>query len=66
MPALLRITALVLLVVIVAWQLFIPHPAILKLAPFLLTAALVFGIVSGVIAAAVLNKLEAAPEAARA
>ena len=52
--------------VIVAWQLFIPHPAILKLAPFLLTAALVFGIVSGVIAAAVLNKLEAGPEAARA
>ncbi len=42
---------------VVAWQLFIPHPALLKLAPFLLTAALVFGIVSGVIAASVLNTL---------
>jgi heptaprenyl diphosphate synthase len=42
---------------VVAWQLFIPHPALLKLAPFLLTAALVFGMVSGVIAASVLNTL---------
>jgi heptaprenyl diphosphate synthase len=51
---------------LVAWQLFIPHPALLKLAPFLLTAALVFGIVSGVIAAIVLAKLDAEPETARA
>jgi heptaprenyl diphosphate synthase len=49
---------------LVAWQLFIPHPALLKLAPFLLTAALVFGIVSGVIAAIVLSRLDAEPEAA--
>jgi len=49
--------------VLLAWQLFIPHPALLKLAPFLLTAALVFGIVSGVIAAIVLQKLETGPEA---
>jgi heptaprenyl diphosphate synthase len=48
---------------VVAWQLFIPHPALLKLAPFLLTAALVFGIVSGVIAAFVLEKLGQAPGA---
>jgi heptaprenyl diphosphate synthase len=44
---------------IVAWQLFIPHPALLKLAPFLLTAGLVFGIVSGVIATIVLTRLDA-------
>ena len=50
---------------LVAWQVFIPHPALLKLAPFLLTAALVFGIVSGVIAATVLSRLEPGPEAAR-
>jgi len=50
---------------LVAWQLFIPHPALLTLAPFLLTAALVFGIVSGVIAAIVLAKLESGPEPAR-
>jgi len=46
---------------LVAWQLFIPHPALLKLAPFLLTAALVFGMVSGVIAAIVLSRLEPGP-----
>jgi heptaprenyl diphosphate synthase len=50
---------------LVAWQLFIPHPALLKLAPFLLTAGLVFGIVSGVIAAIVLTRLDAEPETAR-
>jgi heptaprenyl diphosphate synthase len=50
---------------LVAWQLFIPHPALLKLAPFLLTAALVFGIVSGVIAAIVLTRLEPGRAAAR-
>ena len=51
---------------LVAWQLFIPHPALLNLAPFLLTAALVFGMVSGVIAATVLAKLDSGPETARA
>lgn len=50
---------------LVAWRLFIPHPALLNLAPFLLTAALVFGIVSGVIAAIVLSRLAAEPDAAR-
>lgn len=50
---------------LVAWRLFIPHPALLKLAPFLLTAALVFGIVSGVIAAIVLSKLRSEPGAVR-
>lgn len=43
--------------VMVARWLFIPHDAILKLVPFLMTAALVFGIVSGVIAASVLERL---------
>jgi heptaprenyl diphosphate synthase len=37
----------------VAYLLFIPHPALLSLAPILLTAALVFGTVSGLIAASV-------------
>lgn len=50
---------------LVAWKLFIPHPALLNLAPFLLTAALVFGIVSGVIAAIVLTRLDARPETVR-
>ena len=50
----------------VARYVFIPHPAILALAPFLLTAALVFGIVSGVIAATVLVNLDRpASQAAR-
>ncbi|UCC15385.1 MAG: Gx transporter family protein [Gammaproteobacteria bacterium] len=35
----------------VAYSLFIPHPALLSLAPILLSAALVFGSVSGLIAA---------------
>ena len=49
-----------------ARALFIPHDAILKLVPFLMTAAVVFGIVSGVIAASVLEILERrAREAAR-
>ncbi len=51
---------------LVAWKLFIPHPALLNLAPFLLTAALVFGMVSGVIAATVLARLDSGPETARA
>lgn len=50
---------------LVAWQLFIPHPALLKLGPALLTAALAFGIVSGVIAAIVLTRLDGGPETAR-
>jgi heptaprenyl diphosphate synthase len=33
-----------------AWLLFIPHPALWRLFPVLITAALLFGIVSGIIA----------------
>ncbi|MGI9263658.1 MAG: Gx transporter family protein, partial [Gammaproteobacteria bacterium] len=43
--------------IIVAFLLFIPNPALFKLAPVLLTAALVFGTVSGVIASIVLDRL---------
>lgn len=43
--------------IIVAYLLFIPNPALFKLAPILLTAALVFGTVSGVIAGIVLDRL---------
>jgi len=35
-----------------AWLLFIPHPALWRLYPVLLTAALLFGILSGIIARA--------------
>lgn len=42
----------------VAYSLFIPHPAILNLAPLLLTAALVFGTVSGIIAASLIHVLD--------
>ena len=38
-----------------AWLLFIPHPALWRLFPILLTAALLFGIVSGIIARAMCN-----------
>lgn len=37
---------------ILAWLLFIPHPALWRLFPVLITAALLFGIVSGIIAGA--------------
>ncbi len=37
----------------VAYLVFIPHPAILSLTPILMTAALIFGSVSGLIAASV-------------
>ena len=42
----------------VAYLVFIPHPAILKLVPILLTAAMLFGIVSGLIAAHVIRLLD--------
>jgi heptaprenyl diphosphate synthase len=44
--------------IVVAYALFIPHAALLKLVPILLTAALLFGTVSGIIAAVVLDLLE--------
>jgi heptaprenyl diphosphate synthase len=40
---------------VLAWMLFIPHAALWRLFPVLLTAALLFGIVSGIIAGAVLT-----------
>ncbi|CAN5198410.1 hypothetical protein BH24PSE2_BH24PSE2_08690 [soil metagenome] len=43
--------------IVVAYGLFVQHPAILNLIPPLLTAALLFGVVSGTIAASVLGRL---------
>jgi heptaprenyl diphosphate synthase len=40
-----------------AWALFIPHPALLGLLPILLAAALLFGVLGGTIALAVLRRL---------
>ena len=48
----------------VAYLLFIPHPALLKLVPILLTAALLFGAVSGLIAANVMRLLDPPARAA--
>lgn len=45
----------------VAWQWFIPVPALLNLLPILLMVALFFGLVSGVIAAYVLRALPSVP-----
>ena len=42
-----------------AYSLFIPHDAILGLLPVLMTAALVFGVVSGVVAQHLLGKVKA-------
>ncbi len=42
---------------VVAWLLFIPHPGLWQLAPFLLAAALPLGIITGLVAAASLNHL---------
>lgn len=42
----------------VAYGLFIQHDGLFRLLPILMTAALVFGIVNGVIAVAVIKKLE--------
>lgn len=41
----------------VAYTLFIPHPGLLHLLPVLMTAAVSFGVVSGIITAAMLEKL---------
>jgi heptaprenyl diphosphate synthase len=40
----------------IAWLLFIPHPALWRLFPVLLTAALMFGTVSGIIAGGISNR----------
>lgn len=42
---------------LLAWTLFIPHPGLLKLLPLLLSAALVFGVVSGLVATAMVSRL---------
>jgi heptaprenyl diphosphate synthase len=41
----------------VAWGVFIPHPGLGRLLPVLMTAALVFGLVTGLIAQRVLDRL---------
>lgn len=41
-----------------AYLLLIPHPALFKLLPVLMTAALVFGVISGMIAAAMINNVQ--------
>ena len=40
----------------IAWLLFIPHPALWRLFPVLLTAALLFGTVGGIIAGGISNR----------
>ena len=42
----------------VAYWLFIPHEALFNLLPVLMTAALIFGIISGLIAASMINYLQ--------
>lgn len=46
-----------------AYVLFIPHPALFRLLPALMTAALLFGLVSGTIAQAMLRRLPDSPYA---
>jgi heptaprenyl diphosphate synthase len=43
----------------VAYWLFFPHPAVLKLLPMLLTASLLFGLISGLIAQGIASHLTA-------
>ncbi|MDH5300886.1 MAG: Gx transporter family protein [Gammaproteobacteria bacterium] len=43
---------------VLAWALFVPHPALLGLLPVLLTAALVFGIINGWICHYLLKRLK--------
>lgn len=45
----------------VAYALFVPHPALLHLLPVLMTLALAFGIVTGMIATAAMRRLELRP-----
>lgn len=42
---------------LVAWWLFLPHPALWQLLPLFMSAALVFGIVSGIITHSVMQRL---------
>ena len=43
---------------VAAYLLLIPHPALFKLLPVLMTAALVFGVISGMIATAMIDKVQ--------
>jgi len=43
--------------IVMAWLLFIPHSGLFTLLPVLLTAATVFGLVSGLLAASILQRL---------
>ena len=45
---------------LLAWTLFIPHPGLVHLLPILLTAAVLFGVVNGIIAARLLATLATA------
>jgi len=42
---------------LLAYLLFIPHPGLLKLLPVFMTLALVFGVLSGIIAAAMIKRV---------
>lgn len=44
---------------ILAWTLFIPHPGLFKLLPIFMTLALVFGLLSGIIAGAMIKRVSA-------
>ncbi len=44
---------------LLAWTLFIPHPGLVHLLPFLLTASVLFGLVNGIIAKRLLANLTA-------
>ncbi|MDD3764772.1 MAG: Gx transporter family protein [Nevskiales bacterium] len=41
----------------VAYEVFVPHPGLLRLMPPLLTAALVFGVATGLVAAGIVRRL---------
>ena len=45
--------------IVLAYALFVPHPAIFNLTPVLLAFSLFFGLASGIIAANVLARLSA-------
>lgn len=49
----------------IAWLVFLPHPALWKLSPVFMAMALVFGIVSGIIAHAVMQQLELKQDTSR-
>lgn len=42
---------------VVAWRVFLPHPGLLTLLPLLMSAALIFGLVTGAVASGILRRL---------